>query len=64
MRYVTRIEERDGLVRAEIYDSRQSNRRPVALLACALSPGLATALLELVRVALEFSASLGRDRPS
>lgn len=62
MRYVTSIEERDGLVRAEVYDAADAERKPVALLACALSPDAGAALAELLRVALEFSLSRQRDR--
>lgn len=53
--FVTAVEERDGVLRAKVYDPENRDGAPVALFACVASArGLAT-LAELVRVLVETS---------
>jgi hypothetical protein len=53
MKYLTTIEEQDGVLRMEICEPDEQGATTVALLACVLGPSAAFALRELLRVAIE-----------
>lgn len=52
MKYLTEIEERDGVLWARVY-APSSGTRPLALLAAVPTPAGADALRELLRLTLE-----------
>lgn len=53
MKYITTIEERDGVLRMELIEPGTEGPTTVALLACVLFPESGDALHELLRLALE-----------
>lgn len=56
----TLIEERDGVLRAEVVERTNGETRTLALFACALGPASESAARELLRIAIEGGLVRGR----